>query len=95
MSLIAPRILELGGSHAQRDLFNQIPMDSTIKTGRYVQAQQMLEQARGYDPLSVPRQSCVGGYLPAAGFAPSGGTRPARIAGDTACHRHTDSHVLP
>ncbi|MFA7670307.1 MAG: tetratricopeptide repeat protein [Burkholderiaceae bacterium] len=54
MSLTAPRMLEIGGSHAQRDLFNQILMDSTIKTGRYVQAQQMLEQARGYDPLSVP-----------------------------------------
>lgn len=54
MSAAVPRLLEIGGSHAQRGLFDQILLDSMIKTGRYVPAQQMLELSRAYDPASVP-----------------------------------------
>lgn len=54
MSLAVPRLLETGGSHAQRGLFDQILLDSMIKTARYAPAQQMLEQLRGYDPQAVP-----------------------------------------
>ena len=54
MSAAGPRLLEIGGSHAQRGLFDQILLDSMIKTGRYAPAQQMLELSRAYDPTSVP-----------------------------------------
>jgi tetratricopeptide (TPR) repeat protein len=54
MSAAVPRLLEIGGSHAQRGLFEQILLDSMIKTARYAPAQQMLEQLRAYEPRSVP-----------------------------------------
>jgi tetratricopeptide (TPR) repeat protein len=49
-----PRMVEAGGSHAQRDLFEQILLDAAIKSGRTVLAQQMLEQRRGHDPDGAP-----------------------------------------
>ncbi|MGZ8370496.1 MAG: tetratricopeptide repeat protein [Caulobacteraceae bacterium] len=49
-----PRMIELGGSHAQRDLFEQILLDATLRSGRLGLAQQMLEQRRAYDPNGAP-----------------------------------------
>jgi hypothetical protein len=49
-----PRMTELGGSHAQRDLFDQILLDSAIRSGRHVQAQRLLELRRTSDPHGVP-----------------------------------------
>ncbi len=49
-----PRMMEIGGSHAQRDLFEQVLLDSLIKDERLVPAQQMLEMRRRSDPDSVP-----------------------------------------
>src|SRR5580698_1220413 len=41
-----PRMVEVGGSHAQRDLFEQILLDTAVKDGRLTCAQQMLELRR-------------------------------------------------
>jgi hypothetical protein len=49
-----PRMIEAGGSHAQRDLFDQVLLDAAIKSRRYVAAQQMLESRRSSDPDGVP-----------------------------------------
>ena len=49
-----PRMGEVGGSHAQRDLFEQILLDAGLKSGRLVAAQQMLELRRKMDPDGVP-----------------------------------------
>jgi hypothetical protein len=49
-----PRMAEAGGSHAQRDLFEQILLDSAVKSGRSAAAQQMLELRRAADPDGVP-----------------------------------------
>lgn len=49
-----PRLAEVGGSHAQRDLFDQIVLDALIRSGRLSEAQQMLELRRGFDPDGVP-----------------------------------------
>lgn len=51
--LSSPRMSELGGSHAQRDLFEQILLDCARKSGRTVLAQQMLEARRRSDPEGV------------------------------------------
>ena len=51
---VVPRMVEIGGSHAQRDLFDLVFLDSLIQTGRYVTAQGLLEQRRGFDPEGVP-----------------------------------------
>jgi hypothetical protein len=49
-----PRIAEAGGSHAQRDLFEQILLDTAVKSGRWNTAQRMLELRRLADPNGVP-----------------------------------------
>lgn len=49
-----PRLAEAGGSHAQRDLFEQIHLDALIRSGRTSQAQQVLEMRRTFDPDGVP-----------------------------------------
>jgi hypothetical protein len=54
LSLVLPRISEVGGSHAQRDLFEQILLDAALKSGRLVVAQHLLELRRGTDPDGVP-----------------------------------------
>jgi tetratricopeptide (TPR) repeat protein len=53
LSLAMPRMIEAGGSHAQRDLFEQILLDAAIKSGRWTPAQQMLELRRTSDPDGV------------------------------------------
>jgi hypothetical protein len=47
-------MIEVGGSHAQRDLFEQIALDAAIRSGRLSEAQQALELRRGFDPDGVP-----------------------------------------
>jgi hypothetical protein len=54
MSLAVPRMSEAGGSHAQRDLFEQILLDAALKSGRLGLAQHMLELRRSTDPYGVP-----------------------------------------
>jgi hypothetical protein len=49
-----PRMAEAGGSHAQRDLFEQILLDAARKSGRLNVAQHMLELRRSADPYGVP-----------------------------------------
>jgi tetratricopeptide (TPR) repeat protein len=48
-----PRLVRLGGSHAQRDLFAQILLDAEIRAGDLIEAQQTLEARRAHDPDGV------------------------------------------
>ncbi|MEX1179997.1 MAG: hypothetical protein WEB63_04185 [Cucumibacter sp.] len=54
LSIAVPRIMKIGGSHAQRDLFAQALLDAHIKAGHFITAQQMLESRRRWDPDGVP-----------------------------------------
>jgi tetratricopeptide (TPR) repeat protein len=49
-----PRLTEIGGSHAQRDLFEQLILQALIRAGRLSEAQQTLELRRASDPDGVP-----------------------------------------
>jgi hypothetical protein len=49
-----PRMVEIGGSHAQRDLFEQIHLDAVLNAGDRYTAQQWLERRRVYEPDGVP-----------------------------------------
>jgi tetratricopeptide (TPR) repeat protein len=49
-----PRLAEIGGSHAQRDLFEQLILDALVRADRLSEAQQALELRRGFDPDGVP-----------------------------------------
>lgn len=55
-----PRMAEVGGSHAQRDLFEQIHLDALVQDGRAAAAQQVLEMRRTYDPGGVPLNLMLG-----------------------------------
>lgn len=48
-----PRMLEIGGSHAQRDLFEQIHLDALMRSGRWSAAQQLVQQRCNNQPQSV------------------------------------------
>jgi hypothetical protein len=54
LSLANPRLQEIGGSHAQRDLFGQLLLDAHMKSGNWQVAQQLLEMRRTWDPDGVP-----------------------------------------
>jgi hypothetical protein len=54
LAVSVPRMAEIGGSHAQRDLFEQILLHAAVKDGRSSAAQQMLELRRLADPNGVP-----------------------------------------
>src|SRR5688572_12732456 len=54
LSLANPRLQEIGGSHAQRDLFGQLLRDAHMKIGNWAVAQSMLEMRRTWDPDGVP-----------------------------------------
>jgi hypothetical protein len=60
LALAAPRMTEIGGSHAQRDLFGQILLDAALKSGRSAAALEMLELRRDADPNSVPVNTALG-----------------------------------
>lgn len=54
LGLANPRLTEIGGSHAQRDLFGQLLLDAHLKLGHWGIAAQMLEMRRTWDPDGVP-----------------------------------------
>ena len=47
-----PRLVEIGGSHAQRDLFAQVHLDSMIRSGRLPGAQNLLQPQVRAQPQS-------------------------------------------
>ncbi|HEX3846051.1 MAG TPA: hypothetical protein VHV81_01610 [Steroidobacteraceae bacterium] len=89
LSASVPRIAEVGGSHAQRDLFEQILLDACLKTGRLSAAQQTLELRRMADPDGVPVNEALAQLyarlgLPqlAAGAAEQARRRRTRLGGE-------------
>lgn len=54
LTIANPRMIEIGGSHAQRDLFGQLLLDSHLKIGNWRVAADMLEMRRTWDPDGVP-----------------------------------------
>lgn len=68
LGLALPRMAEIGGSHAQRDLFEQIHLDALIRAGRASAAQQVLEMRRTYDPGSIPLNRMLAQVYTAVGL---------------------------
>jgi hypothetical protein len=69
LSVAVPRLMEVGGSHAQRDLFEQILLDAALKSGRLSTAQQMLELRRAADPNGVPVNTALASVYGQLGLA--------------------------
>jgi hypothetical protein len=59
LSVAVPRMAEAGGSHAQRDLFEQVLLDAALRSGRFSVAQHMLELRRRADPYGVPLNTAL------------------------------------
>ena len=63
-----PRLMEIGGSHAQRDLFEQIHLDALMRSGRWSAAQQVLQQRLCAQPESVRLRRQAGHVYSALGL---------------------------
>lgn len=53
LGMALPRLVEIGGSHAQRDLFAQIHLDALIRAGQLSGAQHLLQQQVRGQPESA------------------------------------------
>jgi tetratricopeptide (TPR) repeat protein len=83
---VQPRLIEVGGSHAQRDLFEQILLDAAIESGREVAAQRMLELRRETDPEGVPVNTALGAVYARLGLPGLAREAQARAAATRARH---------
>jgi hypothetical protein len=63
-----PRLVEIGGSHAQRDLFAQIHLDAMIRSGQLTGAQHLLQQQLRATPQSARLRGQAGPLYAALGL---------------------------
>jgi predicted Zn-dependent protease len=63
-----PRLLEIGGSHAQRDLFTQLHLDALMKSGHAAGAQHLLQQQLRAQPESKRLRRQAGQLYAALGL---------------------------
>ncbi|MBD9676589.1 tetratricopeptide repeat protein [Pseudomonas sp. PDM18] len=80
-----PRLGEIGGSHAQRDLFALIELDAQLRAGEWLAAQQALELRRRYDAQDVPGNRHLERVYSALGLpqeAARAARRVARVLGE-------------
>lgn len=68
LSPTLPRMHEIGGSHAQRDLFDQILIDALLRTGRLAQAQRMLALLHAFNPRVPATKRLLDRMLTASGI---------------------------
>ncbi|MDH6591233.1 hypothetical protein M2165_001122 [Variovorax sp. TBS-050B] len=67
-----PRLIEIGGSHAQRDLFEQVYLDALVRCGTRAAltgAQGLLQQQRNAQPESLRLRRQVGAVYARLGLA--------------------------
>ncbi|MEO1190668.1 MAG: tetratricopeptide repeat protein [Pseudomonadota bacterium] len=80
LGIALPRMMEIGGSHAQRDLFDQVLLDSLIKLERNVPAQRALEHRRGFDPMDVPTNRALAAIYQALELPREAAKAQARVS---------------
>ncbi len=73
-----PRLIGIGGSHAQRDLFDLILLDAVIRSGRLERAQQALELRRLHDPDGAPLNRALAKVYAGLGLARESAAASAR-----------------
>ncbi len=82
LTIALPRMAEAGGSHAQRDLFEQLLLDAHLKLGNLVTAQQALEMRRMYDPDGIPLNSMLADVYERLGLKSEAEDARRRLASD-------------
>lgn len=75
-----PRMAEIGGSHAQRDFFEQARLEALLRAQAWPQAQQILEERRRFDPLGAPLNRTLARVYRALGLPAQAAAAEARIA---------------
>ena len=83
------RISEIGGSHAQRDLFSLIALDALIQSGRLREAQQWLELRRVSDRDGVPVNRALAHVYKALDLPQEAARAAARAERTLKTHRAT------
>jgi tetratricopeptide (TPR) repeat protein len=86
LATCVPRMAEAGGSHAQRDLFEQILLDAALKSGRSAVAQRMLEHRRAGDPDGVQVNSALAAVYAQLGLPELARQAHARAAATRSRH---------
>lgn len=86
-----PRMVEVGGSHAQRDLFEQVLLDAAIKSGRLPVAQHTLELRRMADPFGVPVNNALAAVYDQLGLPTVADQARSRAALTLARHPSRDT----
>ena len=81
-----PRMIGAGGSHAQRDLFEQILVDASIRGGYLGLGQQALELRRQSDPDGVPVNNALASVYARLGLPELADQARTRAAGTRARH---------
>jgi len=69
LGVALPRLIEIGGSHAQRDLFEQVHLDALIRSGRQGAALHLVQQRARQAPESIRLQRLAGQVHQATGLA--------------------------
>jgi tetratricopeptide (TPR) repeat protein len=90
LSVAVPRMAEAGGSHAQRDLFEQVLLDAARGSGRLTVAQHMLELRRAADPHGVPVNAALGAVYEQLGLGSLADQARSRAALTRARHPSRD-----
>jgi hypothetical protein len=75
---VLPRMSQIGGSHAQRDLFDQLADDAVFRAGWYGLAQNRLEQRRHGNPRAAHVQAKLAAIYRALGLAGEAERLPLR-----------------
>jgi len=83
---VLPRLVSIGGSHAQRDLFELIRIDALVRTGDWMAAQQVLELRRPGDPHGVPVNLALARVYDALGLPAQAAQAAARAQRTKALH---------
>jgi tetratricopeptide (TPR) repeat protein len=91
LSIAMPRLTEVGGSHAQRDLFEQILLDAALKSGRWSDAQRLLELRRAADPNGVPLNASLARVYDKLGLPALAGQARSRAALTRVRHASSDA----
>jgi hypothetical protein len=91
LSIAVPRMAEAGGSHAQRDLFEQVLLDAFLKSGRLAGAQRMLELRRSADPFGVPVNAALAAVYDKLGLSSLADQARSRAALTRARHPPRES----
>ncbi len=71
LGLALPRLADIGGSHAQRDLFAQLHLDALIRSGGWSAAQLLLQQQLRGRPESLRLRRQAAAVYSALGLSPS------------------------